>query len=197
MTSQPRAALLIIDTQHGLTHPSYYGPSRSNPSFEANLSALLSAFRSSPQPCIIHVYHTSADPRSPLHPSNPYSGIRFHACAQPLPSEAVIGKTASSAFVGQPGTQLVELLRENRVRRLVVAGWALDHCVSSSVRSAADLEAVEEIWVVGDATAAFQKRADGVGAEVVQAVSLESLREFAEVVTVGEVLEMLGGGSEV
>lgn len=120
-------ALLVIDCQKGFEHPTYWGHTRSNPSFEKNLTALLEAFRSKhsghPTPTIIHVYHKSSTPQSPLHPSNP--GADFLPCAAPRPGEAVISKTVNSSFIG---TDLEERIRAGGIRRLYIAGLTTGIC---------------------------------------------------------------------
>jgi len=65
---QSRSAFLLIDIQDGFSNSSEWGPSRSNPSFEGNISSLLAAYRSlisssqtdagSPHK-VIHVAHVS------------------------------------------------------------------------------------------------------------------------------------------
>ena len=63
----------------------------------------------------------------------------------------MIGKRATSALVG---TELEGKLREVGTRQLLVCGIATDHCVSTTVRAAADLEVCkggrEGVWIVGE-----------------------------------------------
>ena len=197
-TESRPTALLLIDFQTGLSHPTHFGPVRSNAHIAASTALLLSAARAH-NLHIIHVIHHSLIPGSPLEPTHP--GVAFEPYAQPLEGEPVMIKHVNSAFVG---TDLEAWLRAREIRRLVVAGLTTDHCVSTSVRMAANLGvcdyevegkgaeegvAVEkgEIILVGDATAAHAK--GGFEAESVQGVSLASLDgEFARVVGVAEVL---------
>ena len=149
------------------------------------------------KPFIVHVFHKSENPDSPLHPSSP--GVAFKDFARPEPSkdEIVISKSAHSAFVG---TQLEDILRTHNIRRLYVAGLVTDHCVSTTVRMAHDLNvtdwvdetgsrrAGDGVFLVEDATATFNK--GKFDAETVHAVHVESLRgEFATVVETKELLE--------
>ncbi len=194
-----QTALLLVDIQQGFDHPTYWGSARSTPSFESNVSRLLSAFRKAPGAQIIHVRHHSIPHGSPLHPS--CSGAAFQPYAVPLPNEVVLSKTVNSAFIG---TDLEKILREREITKLVVCGLTTDHCVSTTVRMAGNLRVLDypaqdgdyevstpgEVILVGDATATFGKEEfDG---ELVHAVHLASLnREFCNVSTTEEILKGL------
>ncbi|GAQ02940.1 uncharacterized isochorismatase family protein HVO_2328 [Aspergillus lentulus] len=201
-------ALVLIDNQAAFTHPTYWGTSRSNPSYETNLASLLHAFRTARKtnPAlpleIIHVFHSSTSPTSPLHPADPSKGAHPLDFAQPAPdnSEPVFWKNVNSSFIG---TGLEGYLQTKKIRQVVFAGLTTDHCVSTTVRMAANLgigdvypegrpeiladgtqtvKPVEKgvVVLVSDATATWAK--GGFDAETVHKVSVESLRgEFAEV----------------
>ncbi|KAJ5794778.1 hypothetical protein N7457_001377 [Penicillium paradoxum] len=215
-------ALILIDNQSGFCNPktiSHWGTTRSNPNYETNLQALLSGFRaakaSSPVPLeVIHIFHSSTTPESPFHPSNPEGGIRPLDFATPTPdgSEIVFWKTVNSSFVG---TGLEAHLREKGFRQLIIAGLTTDHCVSTTVRMAANLGVVDRylgdgpvrlrsdgthendvdvdkgrIVLVEDATATFGKA--GIDSETIQKVSIASLDgEFADVLRTEEVVRAL------
>jgi nicotinamidase-related amidase len=204
-----RTALVLIDIQDGFTHPTHWGPSRSNPSFEANIKALLSLYRnlitsttspphSSPHK-IIHIVHASTSPTSPLHPSNP--GFALLSFVTPLPSELVITKNVNSAFIG---TNLEKVLRnhfQGEPGTLWVVGLTTDHCVSTTVRMAGNLGVCDasdgrkgEVVLVEDATACWKKsESSPFDAEVVHAVHVESLREFARIAETAEVVDAWKG----
>ncbi|PVH87719.1 Isochorismatase hydrolase [Cadophora sp. DSE1049] len=195
---QPRSAFILIDVQQGLTHPTHWGPSRSNPSFEQNAGSLLTSYRkllastpsstSLPRHKIIHVQHSSLLPNSPLHPSSP--GFSFQPFAAPLPSELVITKTVNSGFIG---TNLEEVLRKHfagEPGKLYLAGLTTDHCVNTTTRMAGNLKVADgadgeagEVVFVEDATAAWKKGEgdEWFDAEIVHRVNTESLREFATI----------------
>ncbi|RDL36043.1 Isochorismatase-like hydrolase [Venustampulla echinocandica] len=186
MSSTPlsQTALVIIDLQQGFNHPTHWGTTRSNPSFESNITALLSAFRSSQpnNPNIFHVRHHSLHPDSPLNPSKP--GVAFMDYATPLPGEPVYSKTVNSSLIG---TTLAADLRARHIKTLYVCGLVVNHCVGTTVRMAANLHVVDfdgeedgKIVLVSDATAAWNR---GVySAETVHGVHVESLKsEFCEV----------------
>jgi nicotinamidase-related amidase len=207
----PRTALLLIDIQDGFLNTSHRGPSRSNPSFEQNTSALLTTYRSliastksgldgdSPHR-VIHIAHASLLPNSPLHPSA--LGFAFQSFATPKNSELVIKMNVNSAFIG---TDLEGVLRSHfRIAKgtLYVVGLSTDHCISTTTRMAANLWVCDartedggrgeegEIVLIDDATAAWKKAEDGFEADLVHKVHVESLKEFATVRNTEEVLAL-------
>lgn len=182
-----RPTLLLVDVQRGLG-PDARGPgSRSTPHAEANVARLIAAWRARGA-AIVHVRHDSVEPDSPLRPGLP--GHAFAAQATPAPAEPTFGKIVNSAFVG---TGLEPYLRERGVTHLVIAGLTTDHCVSTTVRMAANLGFV--VTLVGDATGTFARTGpDGRyhAAETMHAVELAALHgEFATVTTTDEVLTAL------
>ncbi|KAK1624074.1 isochorismatase hydrolase [Colletotrichum phormii] len=215
--SSTPTALALIDIQAGFKHPTHWGSSRSTPTFESNVEKLLATVRkynntikSSPASqerrpvLVLHVHHHSLSPTSALHPSHYLEGSSTPSVA-PLPfaaplasgSEPIFTKNFNSAFIG---TELEATLRATGVRQLIVAGLTTDHCVSTTVRMAANLQVLGEaggvdgsgVILVRDAVATYEK--SGFDAETVHAVNLASLDgEFAKVVSTENVLtEILG-----
>jgi nicotinamidase-related amidase len=170
------AALLVIDVQEGFGDPSW--GRRNNPQMELRLAELLRAWREHRRP-LIHARHMSTSPTSPLRPGQP--GNEFTALAAPMPGEAVIEKRVNSCFIG---TSLESDLRRAGIGTLVIAGLTTNHCVSTTVRMAGNLGFC--VWVVSDATAAFDRVGpDGVSyaAEQIHAMALSDLHgEFATVI---------------
>lgn len=188
--SESAAALLVVDVQRGLDDPRY--GVRNNAQAEQRIAELLDAWRTSRWP-VIHVQHMSRERDSPLRPESP--GNAFKHQALPRDGEPVFRKTVNSAFVG---TTLEQHLRSEGIRTLVVVGLTTDHCVSSTVRTAADLGF--EVVVVEDATATFERIGpDGLrySARQMHGAALASLREeFAEVRCTRDVLAPLRPGAE-
>jgi len=189
VTLSATTALLLIDVQRGLDHPRWGG--RNNPDAEPNIAALLAACRQTDHP-VIHVQHMSQEPDSPLRPDRP--GNAFKPEAVPQPGEPVFPKTVNSAFIG---TALEAHLRAHRIDTVVVVGITTDHCVSSTVRMAANLGFT--VIVVSDATATFERTGpdgDHHSAELMHRVALASLHgEFATVRRTSEVLAELAGST--
>lgn len=178
-------ALLIIDVQQGFDD-AFWGR-RNNPLAETHIVRLLEAWRAQQWP-IIHVQHQSRIAHSPLHPANP--GYALKVQVRPLPGETLITKQVNSAFIG---TSLETLLRQRHITTLVVTGLTTNHCVETTVRMAGNLGFLT--YLVSDATATFDRVGpDGTlhRAEDIHTISLTSLHgEFAQVVTTGEVLEVV------
>ncbi|KAI8800644.1 putative isochorismatase family hydrolase [Cladochytrium replicatum] len=196
--------LLVIDVQEGVNHPTYYGTSRSNPSFESNTSKLLAAFRAADSSkhqafTIIHVHHHSRFPDSPLHLTNNPAGVAAMACSKPEGDELILIKNVNSAFVG---TGLEDVLKSRGVTRLVIVGLATQNTISTTVRMAKCLgvtdtvdpatgEVVEgELILVEDGVAAFN--AGKYDAQTVQDVHVEALRdEYARIMSTEEVISAI------
>jgi nicotinamidase-related amidase len=181
-----KTALLLIDVQKGLDDP-FWGK-RNNPQAEANIAALLAAWRKHELP-IIHIRHCSVAPDSPLRAELP--GNAFKEEARPLPGEKQFSKSVNSAFVG---TGLEEYLREHDISFLVIVGLTTDHCVSASTRTAADLGF--NVTLISDATATFDREGHNgllYSADDIHKINLASLNgEFCTVRSTEEVLEEIG-----
>nr|WP_163503780.1 cysteine hydrolase family protein [Halomonas socia] len=179
------AALLVIDVQQGLDDAAY--GTRNNPEAEANIAALLAAWRDAGRP-VLHVRHCSLEAGSPLRAEAP--GNAYKSEAQPLNGEPEFCKSVNSAFIG---TTLEAYLRERGIGELVIVGLTTDHCVSTSTRMAGNLGF--SVTLVDDATATFERTApDGThySAEQMHGVNLASLHdEFCTVRTTAEVLARL------
>ena len=168
-------ALLLIDVQRGFDDPRW--GARNNPDAEHRIAALLAAWRKVSWP-ILHAQHMSTEPGSPLRPELP--GNAFKPEAVPRTGEPVFQKTVNSAFIG---TTLEAHLRREGIHQLVIVGLTTDHCVSTTVRMAANLGF--DVSIVEDATATFERVGpDGIrySADQVHRLALASLHgEFAHV----------------
>jgi len=205
MTDHSHTAFILVDSQHGAIESTFWGTSRSNPSYEDNVVKLLKAFRdlAGPKgPHIIHIYHSSVNPASPLFPNS--DGMAFHASSLPEPPEPVFSKSTNSAFLQSSPSDLGAFLKENQIWKVYFAGLSVDLCLGSTIRHASDLDVCGhlneegeiikgQLLLIEDATAAWAKRGGKFDAETIQGVHVESLKgEFAKIVTSEEVLKELG-----
>jgi nicotinamidase-related amidase len=148
MTCLADKTLILIDFQRGFDSPAW--GDRNNPDAEARALALLAAMRRAGGG-VVHVRHPSRDPSSPLGGA----GAAFKPGFAPAPGEGLVEKSVNSAFIG---TTLESDLRRRGAQRLIVCGLTTPHCVSTTVRMAANLGfSVELAW---DACAAFTRNAD-------------------------------------
>jgi len=161
--------------QAGFDHPSW--GNRNNPDAEHNIARLLAAFRQALLP-VIHVRHISQNPDSVFAPNNPGNAIK--PVAAPLDDELVVIKHVNSAFIG---TALAQTLRERGIGTLVIVGLTTDHCVSTTVRMAANLGF--STYCISDATATFERigpTGEHYTAQQIHDISLASLNnEFATI----------------
>lgn len=183
-------ALLLIDVQRGFEQTAYWGGHRNNPDAEQKMSRLLAAWREQQLP-VIHVKHDSVNPHSPLRPGQPGNQIRPEVF--PRADEVLFSKTVNSAFIG---TSLEAYLRQQGVSKLVICGLTTDHCISTSVRMAANLGFA--VVLAEDATATFDRvyRGKHYHAEDIHRFHLLSLQdEFAQIVTSEELLRLMGASA--
>ncbi len=177
-------ALVIIDVQKGLDSPAL--GNRNNPDAESNMASLLTAWRKNGSP-VIHVKHNSTEPNSSLRPDLP--GNQIKDVVKPLTTEKLFEKTVNSAFIG---TDLEKYLRNIEIQNLVMVGLTTDHCVSTSVRMAANLGF--KVWLVDDATATFERvsyNGNSFTAEQMHEINLASLNgEFCSVVSTPDAMAL-------
>ncbi|HZH51251.1 MAG TPA: cysteine hydrolase family protein [Microvirga sp.] len=184
------SVLLPVDMQQAFDLPSW--PRRWNEAVDSNGLALIEAWRSRGLP-IIHVRHDSVTPGSTLAPD--HAGNAFRPGFGPKVGEALVSKSVNSAFIG---TDLDLRLKRLGIRKVVVFGITTDMCVSTTVRTGANLG--YDMVLVEDACDCFDLP-DGAGGTIPARQShrahVATLRfEFAEVVTTREVLaEMAAAGT--
>jgi nicotinamidase-related amidase len=179
------AALLIIDVQKAIDHPSW--GQRNHPEAEQQIAALLRAWRETGRP-IYHVRHDSVEPASHYRPGLP--GHEFKPEAQPLAGETIIAKQTNSAFIR---TDLETRLRGAGQTTLVICGVITNNSVEATVRMAGNLGF--RVFLAEDACFTFGRR-DWQGqfhsASDVHAMSLANLDgEYCAVVRTGDILKAL------
>ncbi len=177
-------ALVLIDFQKGFDNPVW--GERNNPDAEAVALRLLDHWRVEGAP-IYHVQHMAKSADSLLAGD---AGAFMEGFGRKHEDEAVIQKSENSAFIH---TRMEHLLRRAKITDLVVGGLTTPHCVSTTVRMAANLGFRVEL--VEDACAAFTTNADmswkdgeTLPAQVVHDMALAHLHcEFCTVVQSADV----------
>lgn len=187
-------ALLVIDPQVGVDELEHWGgpgARRNNPTAEAHLAALLTAWRTHGLP-VVFTRHESVEPVSPLRPDGP--GCAFKPELQPLPTDHVVAKSTNGAFFG---TDLELRLRRLGVHRLVVAGFFTNMCVETTVRTAGNLG--YDTYLAHDACATTTRiGVDGTAydAEVVHALAVATMHgEFCTALTTRELAHLCDGAN--
>lgn len=105
-------ALILIDMQQCMA--SLDAGDRNNPGAEANIAALLAAWRARAAP-VVHVRHISRHPTSGFAPGQP--GAAFQPAFLPLAGEHVVEKNVPDAFVASG--------LERWLRYVGSGGWSL------------------------------------------------------------------------
>jgi len=168
-----KTALLLIDIQNFY----FEGGSSAlvNPvPASLNAAKVLSEFRTKGQ-IVIHVKHGEG-------PQN-----EIHEKVTPISGEMIFVKQEVNSFLN---TGLLEYLRENKVKKLVLCGMQTHMCLEAATRAAADFGF--ECIVIGDACATKDlKFGDKViKAEDVHYSTLATFRPYAKVMDADEYLKM-------
>ncbi len=140
--------LLLIDIQVGFDEAAW--GERNNPLAEERAKDLLEHWRQKSLP-VIHIKHVSTTPGSPLSGK----GTAFKPIVAPNAGEAIIEKSVNSAFIG---TTLQDHLQGLGATQLTISGLTTPHCVSTTVRMAANMGYA--VRLAADACAAFSSNAD-------------------------------------
>jgi nicotinamidase-related amidase len=181
-----QSALLVIDAQESFTVRPRWAR-RANHAFEANVSALVDAYRAAGLP-IFYFLHTDGDAEFAI--GSPH--LRLMDFLAPLAGEPVLLKDTRNCFTS---TTLQARLVSLGVRRLAITGIQLEQCCETTARVAADLGYAVDFVV--DATNTFPiPNADVPGEELgVDAVIERTIyalrRRFARIVSTATLVEEL------
>jgi nicotinamidase-related amidase len=183
MSDLDRTALLVIDVQRAFDDAEYWGP-RNNPDCEANIAALIDAWRAGDRP-LVYVRHDSVEPGSPLKPGTPGNAFMDVVSGEP---DLLVTKHVNSAFYGDP--DLDAWLRERGIASIAVCGITTNHCVETTARMGANLG--YDVLFALDATCTFDRTGpDGrvmTADELARATATSLHEEFAAVVRTADLV---------
>jgi nicotinamidase-related amidase len=176
-------ALLVVDVQRAFDDGEYWGR-RNNPDCEANVAALIAAWREHGRP-LVFVRHDSVEPGSPLAPGTP--GNAFQDVVSGTP-DLLVSKHVNSAFYGEP--DLHAWLSERGIGSIALCGITTNHCVETTARMGANLG--YDVLFAIDATHTFDRAGpDGevvTADELARATAASLHEEFATVVRTDELV---------
>jgi nicotinamidase-related amidase len=180
-----KTALLVIDVQRAFDDSRYFPPARrNNPECEANVAALIEAWRSAGRP-LVYVRHDSVEPDSPLRPGTPGNEFMDVVSGEP---DLLVSKHVNSAFYGDP--DLDGWLRERGIGSIAVCGITTNHCVETTARMGANLG--YDVLFALDATRTFDRAGpDGsvmTADELARATATSLHEEFATIVPTHELV---------
>ena len=185
---EKKPALVLIDIQKGMAGDDpHWGGKRNNPDAEQKAAQILEQWRRLQLP-VFHVQHSSKNPNSKLHPSQP--GFALQEITKPLGNEPLIVKEVNSAFIE---TDLQEQLDKEGINTLVIVGLTTNHCVSTTTRMAGNFGYVT--FLISDATATYDRigiNGETYDAETIHLTALANLKdEFATILTTDTLLASL------
>ncbi|HEX5617423.1 MAG TPA: isochorismatase family protein [Solirubrobacteraceae bacterium] len=178
MTDLSSTALVVVDVQKAFDDAAHWGR-RNNPACEANIEALIGAWRAAGGPVVFvrHEFDTHE------------WDLKDTITGEP---DLLVSKTVHSAFYGDP--DLDGWLRSRGLGAFAVCGITTDHCVETTARMGGDLG--YDVLVVLDATHTFDRTApDGTvvtADELARATATSLHEEFATVVSTAEVVGSAG-----
>src|SRR5258708_2439289 len=185
-----QSALLVIDVQDSFK----VGPRwerRNNLQFEANVGALVEAYRAAHLP-VFFVMHTDSD--EAFERTSPH--FKLMNFLAPRPDEPIIVKDTRNCFTS---TNLQSQLIHKDVRRLAITGIQMEQCCETTARLAADLGYAVDFVI--DATLTFpilnpDVPGDELGvAEIEKRTVFVLRRRFARIVSTHELCGELEGVS--
>lgn len=186
MPALEQTALVVVDVQQAFDDLAYWAPTarRDNPACEANVGALITAWRSRGGP-VVFVRHDSIEEGSPLRAGSPGNAFRPELRGEP---DLLVVKHTNSAFYGEP--DLDAWLTDRGVGAFAVCGVQTNHCVETTARMGGNLG--YDVFVVLDACHTFDRLGpDGelVTAEELTRATAASLHgEFATVVSTQDLI---------
>jgi len=183
MADLDQTALIVVDAQLAFDDAEYWGH-RNNAGCEANIAALVAAWRAAGRPLVL-VRHDSDEDGSPLR-----RGTRGNALRPEIEGrhDLLVTKQVNSAFHGDP--DLAGWLRDRGLDRIAICGITTNHCCETTARVGGNLGF--DVRFVADATYTLDRAGpDGVviaADDLARATAASLHGEFATVVGTSELL---------
>jgi nicotinamidase-related amidase len=140
-----QSALLVVDAQESFKATPGRWARRNNPDFEANVAALVDAYRAAGLP-VVYFLHTDGD--EGFATGSPF--YRLMDFLAPRADEPVLHKSTRNCFTS---TDLQPRLLARGVRRVAITGLTMEQCCETTTRVAADLGFAVDFVI--DATVTF------------------------------------------
>jgi nicotinamidase-related amidase len=186
-----QSALLVIDVQDSFKVDAPKWERRNNHQFEANVGALVEAYRAAGLP-VVYFLHTDDDPG--FEKDGPsYKLMDFLA---PRPSEPLFHKSTRNVFTS---TDLIPWLLARGVRRVAITGIQMEQCCETTARVAADLGYAVDFVLDGTMTfpiTNWDAPGEELAVEAIEERTAYALRRrFARIVTSRELITELQAAS--
>lgn len=183
------SALLVVDAQESFkARGNTFWQSGGPVDFSDNITFLVNGFRNANQP-VYFILHTDDDPGFSL--DSPY--FRVMDILNYRPDEPIVIKQAHNAFTG---TNLLPMLIQSGINRVVICGIRTEQCCETTTRVASDIGF--NVVFVTNATMTFPLAHPYTG----EKMSIEQIQvrtemvlhnRFAKIATVEDVLSELRG----
>ena len=179
-----QSALLVIDVQDSFKAGPRWAR-RSTPRFEENVSRLIDAFRAAGRP-VIYFLHSDKDEAFEV--TSPY--YKLMDFLKPRAGEPILHKTTRNCFTS---TNLVPLLLDQNVRRIVVTGIQTEQCCETTTRVGADLgfdmDFVTEATMTFPIPKTLEPNSEELPVEaIIERTEYALRRRFARIATVEDIV---------
>lgn len=152
-----------------------------------NAAKLLEHFRKN-NGMVVHIQHEMVGDNPPCFEVGTF-GQEIHELVKPFDTDFIVTKMNPNSF---QNTELLQLLKNNKIEKLIICGMMTHMCVASTTREA--FEHGFETFVVSDATATRELTLHGktIPTEVAHEATLAGLGEvFSQVKTTKDIIEYL------
>ncbi len=178
-----KKALLIIDVQNDYFDNGAYPLSNANMAAN-NIQGVLGKFRSEGD-LVIFIKHINMKENAAFFKPETH-GSEIYKAIEPMEGETVIIKHTPNSF---RETELLQLLRLQKIEQLVIVGMMTQHCIDTTVRASYDLGFSNILLYDCCATKDLIFNGETIAANIVQSTFMAALsRGFSDVMSFTEYL---------